>query len=373
MKIPPLKIHYSRKDRKEILRRVDEALAKGSVVMGKNVEELEQEFARYCGAKWAVAVSSGTSALEVVMRILAAGKNEVLLPANTFFSTASAVLFAGGRVRLVDISPETFSLTLRGLKKRITKRTTGVILVHIGGIISPEIEDIKNWCDEKGLWFVEDAAHAHGSDWNGRKAGTIGLAGCYSFFATKVMTCGEGGMIVTDDAEIAKKARLLRNHGKPEPWVSYHTHLGSNWRMSELAAAAGLVHLGNLDKFVAWRSKIASIYTKHLEDIPQLTPLLPAGRSSWYKYIVLPDRNINKAKLKALLKEKGVHLSGEVYEIPLHRQPALEGIISGEFPIADDVCARHFCLPLYYGMTNTEAMYVIDNLKIAIMKKEVMQ
>jgi len=370
MKIPPLKIQFSKADRKEILRRIDEALDKGFVVMGKNVEEFEREFAKYCGTKYAVAVSSGSSALEISMRILDVKNKEVLIPTNTFFSTATAVLLAGGKVKLVDVNLESFSLDLKNLKKRMTKNTTGIIIVHIGGIISPEIEEIRRWCHKQGLWLIEDAAHAHGSEINKKKAGKFGLGGCYSFFSTKVITSGEGGMVVTDKEDLAQKIKHLRNHGKPEPWVSYHTDLGSNWRMSEFSAAVGLVHLKNLDKFIAWRKKTANLYTKLLEEVEEVKPVLPEGESSWYKYIVLIKRGIRRDKLKSLLKERGISLSGEVYEIPLHLQPVFKGILKGKFPVAEDICNRHICLPLYYGMTDEEAIYVVENLKEIIIKKE---
>lgn len=363
MKIPPLKVHFSKEDREEILRRIDEALDSGSVVMGKNVEEFEREFAKYCGTRHAVAVSSGTSALEIVMRIFDVKNREVLIPANTFFSTATSALFAGGKVRLVDVNPESFSLDLKNLKKRLTKNTAGVIIVHIGGIISPEIEHIKHWCNEKGLWLIEDAAHAHGSEHNSKKAGRFSQAGCYSFFSTKVITTGEGGMIVTDEEGLAQKMKLLRNHGKPEPWISRHTELGSNWRMTEFSAAVGLVHLKNLDKFVSWRKKIANLYTSLLEEVEEVKPVLSVGESSWYKYIILIEKGISRKKLKSLLKERGISLSGEVYEIPLHLQPVFKGNLRGHFPVADDICHRHVCLPLYHGMSEKEALYVIENLK----------
>jgi len=254
----------------------------------------------------------------------------------------------------------------------LTKKTAAVMIVHIGGIVSPEIEAIRAWCDAKGLWLIEDAAHAHGSDFRGKKAGGFGQAGCYSFFSTKVMTSGEGGMVVTGDDKTADMVRLLRNHGKPQPWTSFHTHLGSNWRMTEFSAAVGLTQLRNLDKFIAWREKTAAFYTKALAGVPELTPVLPQGRSSWYKYIVLLDRKIDRAKLKSWMKERGVGLSGEVYETPLHEQPVFAGARLGSFPVADDVCRRHICLPLYYGMTRREAAYVAENLKKGIRQKEVL-
>lgn len=366
MQIPPVKVVFSEEDRQEILRRIDRSLAAGQVAQGENVREFEEAFARYVGVKHAVAVSSGGAAIEVAMRLLDVRGREVLVPTNTFAATATGVLLAGGRVRFVDVDPTTFSVSLAALQGAVTPETVGVIVVHIGGIITPEIEAIRRWCDERGLWLFEDAAHAHGSKLNGRMAGRFGRAAAYSFFATKVMTSGEGGMLVTDDDELAQRARGLRDYGKPDPWVSFHTEIGSNWRMAEFCAAVGVVHLRRLDLFVAWREKIASLYTELLRDVPEVLPVLPAGRSSWYKYIVLLPGGLDRERLRAALKERGVRLSGGVYDTPLHRQPVFEALTDGQFPVADDVCARHVCLPLYYGMREEEARYVVGTLKEAI-------
>ncbi len=366
MNIPPLKIVFSEEDRQEILKRIDQALASGRVAQGENVKEFEETFARYIGTKHAVAVSSGGAAIEVAMHLLNVKDREVLVPTNTFAATATGVLLAGGRVRFVEADPKTFSVSLASLKQAVTPQTVGVIVVHIGGIITPEIEAIRQWCDEAGLWLFEDAAHAHGSQLNGKMAGRFGIAAAYSFFATKVMTSGEGGMLVTDDDELAKRARGLRDYGKPDPWVSFHTQIGSNWRMSEFCAVVGLVHLRRLDEFVGWRERIAHYYTGALRSLPEVIPVLPAGRSSWYKYIVLLAKERRREEIKAVMKEHGVSLSGGVYETPLHRQPVFEAMAVGSFPVADDICARHICLPLYYSMTQEEASQVIEVLRIAL-------
>ena len=363
MKVPALRVSFTDQDRKEILERIDQCLASGMVAQGRNVEELESAFATYTGAKHAIAVNSGTSSIEIFMRIHQVAGKDVLVPTNTFMATAASVMLAGGRARLVDTDARTFSINLDAIRKARTKETVGLVVVHIGGIVTPELPQIRHWCGENGLWLFEDAAHAHGSQLNGRHAGLFGAAGSYSFFSTKVMTCGEGGMLVTDDDALAARMRLMRNHGKPEPWVSYHTEFGSNWRMNELAAAVAVVQLRRLDEMIAWREKIASLYTDLLRDTPELTLVLPASRSSWYKYIVLLPRGADREQVKAGLKERGVSLSGGVYDMPLHQQPVMKGISEGDFPVADDVCLRHICLPLYYGLQPEEARFVVSSLK----------
>lgn len=362
MRIPPLKVIFGKEDISEIQARIGAALSSGLLAQGENVAEFERQWAKYTDTKHAVAVSSGSSAIEIPMRIRAVEGKEVLVPVNTFAATAMGVLLAGGRVRFLDTDPKTFSVSLKEIKARRTSMTVGVIVTHIGGIITPEIEAIRSWCSEEDLWLLEDCAHAHGSEWKGKSAGTFGFAGCFSFFATKVMTTGEGGMIVTNDDQVAERARLLRNHGKPQPWVSYHSDFGSNWRMSELNAIVGLSQLKRLDEFIEWRARIAKFYTEQLSEVSELTPVIPAERSSWYKYILLLPREIDRAEFKQRMKQRGVSLSGEVYEIALHRQPIFVEMADGEFPHADDVCRRHICLPLYYSMTEEEAQFVIDAL-----------
>ena len=368
--IPPLKVVFSKNDRKEILEKIDHALKIGYVAMGKNVKEFEDSFAKYNNSKHAISVSSCSSALEIMMRALNVQGKEVLVPDNTFLATAAGVMLAGGKARMVDIEKNTFSISLKEIKKRLTTKTVGVIIVHIGGIISPELPKIKKWCDDNKLWLIEDCAHAHGSELKGEKSGRFGLAGAFSFFSTKVITSGEGGMIVTDSDDFAKKIKLMRNHGKPDPWKSIHTDLGSNWRMSELNSIVGLTQLKRLDQFIEYRENIADMYTSHLTNIDEISIVLPKYRSSWYKYIIVLNNDLNRDSIKQKMKNVGVSLSGEVYEVPLHKQPVFkEYSRNTSFPNSAHVCSQHICLPLYYGMTVSEVKYVVKSLKKIIMNK----
>jgi perosamine synthetase len=363
--IPAQKIVFSEADRAEITQRIDRSLATGQVALGQNVKEFEANFAQFVGTKHAIAVNSGGAAIAIAMHLLNVKNQEVQVPTNTFVATASEVLLAGGRVRLVDTDPKTFSVSLNALKAALTPQTVGVNLVHIGGIITPEIEAIRDWCQSQKLWLFEDAAHAHGSSFNGKSAGKFGCMAAYSFYATKVMTSGEGGMLVTDDDNLAEKVRGLRDYGKPQPWVSYYTQLGSNWRMSEFSAAVGVVQLKRLPEFIQWREKIANFYTQSLQKSPQFTLVLPTEKSSWYKYIVLLPSGINREDFKAKMKYQGVSLAGGVYEMPLHQQPIFQEI-SGQFPLADDISQRHICLPIYFGLTEEEAAYVVESLRLTL-------
>jgi dTDP-4-amino-4,6-dideoxygalactose transaminase len=369
MKVPAARITFPEEDKDWILQKMRVVLDSGWLTLGKFTKQLEEEFAKRHRVKHAVAVNSGTSALEIILRILNVEGKEVIVPTNTFFATAAAVVHAGARPRFADISPQTFTLSLETIKRALTRKTVGVIIVHIGGLISPEILEIKAFCDNKGLFLIEDAAHAHGSSFNGQMAGTFGIASSFSFYPTKVMTSGEGGMIVTNEDKIKEEALIYRDQGKASFYGNFHVRMGYNWRMSELHAIVGLAQLRRLDEFIAVRRRIARLYDEGLKEIEGVQPvLLPPGvESCYYKYMALLERGIDRSLLKKVLKEQyGVTLSGEVYEIPLHRQPVFERYSSGQFPIAEDICARHICLPIYSDMTEDEAQYVINSLAKAI-------
>lgn len=185
MTIPSLKISFSKSDRKEILNGIDKCLENGQISQGENVRILEQDIAEFTDVPFAVAMNSATSVIEATMRILGVKGKEVLVPTNTFLATASGVINAGGTVKLMDLDPRTFSVTLDEVKRRVTNNTVGVIVVHIGGIISPEIEKISQWCEDNNLWLFEDASHAVGSTYMDKHPGSFGIAAAYSFFATK--------------------------------------------------------------------------------------------------------------------------------------------------------------------------------------------
>ena len=247
--------------------------------------------------------------------------------------------------------------------------TAAVMLVHIGGLISPEVDAIRTLCDERGVLLVEDAAHAHGSSHDGRPAGSFGHAAAFSFYPTKVLTSGEGGMIVTGDAALRDEAVIYRDQGKAGFLGGDHVRMGSAWRMSELHAAVGLVHLGRLDEASATRQAVAERYDKALADLGRCEPVeVPDGSvTNYYKYVALLEPGIDRAALKLDLRERtGVSLSGEVYALPLHRQPVFAGLAAGPFPVADDVCNRHVCLPIHSDMTDDEADHVIDSLAGAL-------
>jgi perosamine synthetase len=370
LKVPPARVVFSDDDIRAICDMITRSLKTGALTLGAVGRELEQEFARMCGRKHAVAVSSGTSALEIALRAAGVAGREVIVPANTFFATAASVVHAGAQLRFADVERETFALDPKDLEQRIGKETAAVVIVHIGGIVSPRTAEIAELCARRGIAFFEDAAHAAGASLDGRAAGSFGLAASFSLYPTKIITSGEGGMIVTDDDRIASEARIYLDQGKAGFTQNLHTRMGYNWRMSEPHAAIGLVHLRHLADFVQERRAIARRYDVALSGSSTLraVPVPDRCKSNYYKYLAWLPEGVDRTALKKRLREEfGVGLSGEVYEAPLHLQPIFEGLAPrGSLPVAEEVCARHVCLPVYQGMSSAETDTVIHGLRAVL-------
>jgi dTDP-4-amino-4,6-dideoxygalactose transaminase len=368
MKIPAAKIYFPEEDRKELLKQLDGIFESGQLTLGKYGKEFEERFAEYVGTEYAIAVNSGTSALEIPLRALDMKGHSVIVPTNTFFATPASVIHAGGEVIFADVT-ENLCIDPESVKENIRADTKGVIVVHIGGIIPPQIKEIQEICEDRNLFLIEDAAHAHGSTLDGKKAGGFGDAAAFSFYPTKVMTSGEGGMITTDDKKIYERALVFRDQGKAGFYGNVHTEIGYNWRMSEVHAAIGLSQFARLEEFIRDRRRVAKIYDKELKKIDGVTPIkiLSNVKSNYYKYVALLEDGIDRANIKKELKEKyGVSLSGEVYELPCHLQPIFKdvyGFKAGDFPIAEDICRRQICLPVFATMTEEQAKYVVNSFK----------
>lgn len=361
-KIPPARVQFSAEDRAWITEKIDEVLSSGMLTLGRYGREFERRFAALCGVKHAVSVSSGTAALEIALRAVGVAGKEVIVPTNTFFATAAAVVHAGARPIFIDMDAASFAIRPEEVERALTSRTAAVVVVHIGGLVSERVPELAELCRRKGIPLIEDAAHAHGSSLHGTMAGAFGLAAAFSLYPTKVMTSAEGGMLVTNDDRIAEEAVIYRDQGKASFLVNAHTRMGYNWRMSEPHAIIGLRHLERLPEMIADRQRIAALYDEALAGFQRLKPLrVPAGGvSNYYKYIVVIQERRNRAELKRELRERfGVSLSGEVYEEPLHKQPVFAPYAGAPLPVAEDLCARHICLPIYSGMDDEEAQQVI--------------
>ncbi|BBA80093.1 DegT/DnrJ/EryC1/StrS aminotransferase family protein [cyanobacterium endosymbiont of Rhopalodia gibberula] len=340
-------------------------LKSARLVLGENTLEFEKAFARYVGTKYAIAVNSGSSGLEILLRLKKAENTTLLVPTNTNFATVAAVLRIGGQVQYLDMDETTFAPSLQmvqeAVKKGATTKISGVLWVHIGGVISPEFPQIIEYCRQEGLFVLEDTAHAHGSQINGVKAGNLGDGAAFSFFPTKVMTTFEGGMITLNDEEEDYIARSLRNQGKRGmDFGGLHTDFGNSTRMTEIHAVLGRIHLDKLPQMLAKRQKCYQLITASLREAGlKFVSTDHMDNASQYKLIVHVPDGKTAQKIKDALAQENIFLGGTVYEIPCHLQPIFKGICDGQsFPRAEYWCPKHICPPLTSGMTEQEAEIV---------------
>ena len=367
-KIFPVNPYFFKEDIEFITERVREILeGKSFLSQYKYCEEFEDKFSTYIGRAFAITTCNGTSAIELMLRSLEIENGEIIVPTNTNVCTAFPVVRTGNRPVFADCSKD-LTLDPESVREKITEKTRAVITVHIGGLVSPNTYELLEICEEKGIPLLEDAAHAHGALLDGMKGGSFGVASAFSFFSTKVMTTGEGGMFLTDIEEVAERGRILRNIGKVsgKGYDYYHEEIAYNWKMSEITALLGLTQLKHLEVFVKRRNEIAQILNEELDGVDGIEVLeIPKNcRSSFYKYIVFLDKGIDKKRLLEMLKvEYDIRLGASVYDLPLHMQPAFKQFADGHLPTAEDLCPRHICLSNYYTMTDEDAVYEAECLK----------
>ena len=340
--------------------------------MGKYAEEFEASFATYTGTEHAVACNSGTSALELIFRGLAVEGKEVIVPSNTFIATPIAILNAGATPVFADCGDD-MSLDPADTARKITPGTAAIAHVHIGGIVSRGITQIKKLCGDHQLHLVEDAAQAHGSVCNGQKAGTFGSAAGFSFFSTKVMTTGEGGMVTTNDPELVRKMKSMREFGKVRKgiYVNFHESFGYNWRMPEVSALMGIRQLAMLERFIARRREIVAMYDEQLRGVADVTIVDPEshGHYNGFKYIIVIP-NHDRAKVHQELVKAGISPSGYIYESPLHKLLVFPDSNDMSLPNTEFLCSQHMCLPVFFGMADEQVAYVSNTLQAVLANKE---
>jgi len=350
--------------RESVLRAIRDVLDTQIVALcnGPAVRELEQQVAAYCGCASAVAVSSGTDALLCSLMALRIGPgDEVIVPPFTFFATAGSVWRAGARPVFVDIERDTFNIAPARIEAAITARTRAIIPVHLYGQMA-EMPAIMEVAARGGLLVIEDAAQAIGASQSGRKAGTIGNAGCLSFYPTKNLGgAGDGGMILTNDAELARQLAVMRNHGESSRY--HHKHVGGNFRMDSVQAAVLSVKLRLLDEWSAKRTANAARYDELLADAETVvTPTIRPHNVSNYNYYVI--RVPRRDELQAFLKDRGV-ATCIYYPLGLHRQECFRelGYGRGDFPECEKAAEEVLALPIFPEMTDEQIRHVADSIK----------
>jgi dTDP-4-amino-4,6-dideoxygalactose transaminase len=366
MKVPATVPYFSEEDIEYITKHSKEILRGESFLsMFKYGAQFEKDFASYIGTDYAVACNSGTSALELIFRSLGVKGKEIILPSNTFLATAIAIRNAGATPIFADCKDD-MCIDIDDIRRKITDKTIAVTIVHIGGLISKDILDIKRMCDKGGFYLVEDAAQAHGSSHKGVKAGNFGLAAGFSFFSTKVMTTGEGGMVTTNDEKLSDKMKSMREFGKIKKGIitNYHKYFGYNWRMPEVSALMGIRQLMSLDKFINRRQEVAKIYNNELGEIKSISIVKPSSFKdhNFFKYILILNEH-DREMIHKGMENLDISPSGYVYEIPLHKQPVFPNHNQDTLSNTERLCKNHFCLPIFYSMTDEQAHYVASSLK----------
>jgi dTDP-3-amino-3,4,6-trideoxy-alpha-D-glucose transaminase len=345
----------------ELLATVADVAARGAFTLGAPVEQFEREFADWCGSKYSVGVSSGTAALELALRALEIGPgDEVIVPTNSFIATAEAVSAVGATPRLVDVDAETSLLTAEIVAAALTPATRCVIPVHLYGR-TVEMGPLADLCAEHDLYLIEDACQAHGSVYEGKRAGSIGHVGCFSFYPTKNLGAwGDGGALVTDDEKIADKVRLLRSHG--EGARHHHEMPARTDRLDGLQAAILSVKLGYLDEANQRRREAAARLTEALADSSVIAPAaVPEGSDHVFHLYVV--RSEHRDELRAHLEAEGV-ASAIHYPTPIHLQPAYAdlGQGPGSLPAAERLAGEICSLPIFPGIEPAE----IDRVAAAV-------
>ncbi len=347
---------FPEEDLPGILEQIGEVLRGGRLILGPRTRELEAEWARRAGTRHAVALSSCTAALEIAYRYARVEGREVIVPTNTFVATANAAITAGGRVVFADLDPRDGCVDVDDALARINEHTAAVAVVHLAGFIGHGLERLLETCRARRILLVEDVAHAQGATLHGRAAGALGDAGCWSLYPTKILTCGAGGMLTTDDDDLAALARSLRHHGQGASLEEIVVH-GNDWLMDEVRAVLALAQLRRLDDFLARRRAVAARYQALLAPLERyvLPRVAPGTEPAYYKYpIVLPPRVDRDAVRAALLAEHGIEC-GALYSPPAHLMPLFRASGHGPLRNAEALLPRQLCLPMHAMLDPADA------------------
>ena len=343
------------------IRRVVDVLRSGMLAQGSVVKEFESNFAEYIGTRNAIAVSNGTVALDIALKATGVKEgDEVITTPFTFIATANAVLFQGAKPVFADIDPDTYNIDVDNVLEKLSPKTKAILGVHIFG--HPfDVKPIAEVCEDHDLILIEDAAQAHGAEYEGKKVGSFGI-GCFSFYATKNMTTGEGGMITTSDRKIAEKCRLLRSHGENSKYN--HVVLGYNYRMTNLQAAIGVVQLERLDEFNEKRRKNAEYLNSHLRVEGLVTPHEAKNvKHVYHQYVVRLEEEfpMTRQEFMGYLMKHGVGCAVH-YPLPIYRQPLYIELGYGDVrcPVADVVTSKVISLPVHPALSREELKYIAE-------------
>ena len=343
---------------------VVEVLKSGMIAQGPKVEEFEQKFAEWVGAEFGIAVNSGTAALHVALLACGIGEgDEVITTPFTFIASGNSILYTGAKPVFADIDMKTYTLNPDSIEDLITEKTKAIMPVQLYGQ-SADMDRINEIAEKYGLIVIEDAAQAHGAAYNGQKVGSIGDMSCFSFYPTKNMTTSEGGIITTDDEELAEKARIFRAHGATVRY--HHDAIGYNFRMTDISAAIGLAQLENIDEFNEKRIANAAYLNEGLKDVDGvITPCCADGSKHVYHQYTIRVEKGDRDDWVDIINDCGVG-TGIHYPIPLYNQPIYRALgIEGNCPNAELAADNVISLPVHPSLSKEELDIVIEAVKTA--------
>lgn len=373
MIVPYFKPWITKQDKKSVLNALNNRL----LTMGPNLKKFEENIRRFIGSKYAVGVSNATQALHLSVKALGIGPgDQVIVPTFTFAATANAVIYCGAEPVLVDVDYETFNISLDSIKKNITKRTRAIICVHYGGQAC-DMDEILSIASRYGLHIIEDCAHSLGSVYKNQKSGSMGNAGCFSFYPTKIITTGEGGMITTSDSKIYKHISLLRSQGlnlqfndreKKRQWRYDVIELGYNYRLDEIRSSLGLSQTKRIKEINERRIRIAKKYNEQIRKIKGIS--IPVNRSDrnhiyhLYTIKIEEDYHLTRDELFYKLHKQNIGTSVQYYPLHLmsYNKKKYDNKIKN-FSISNKLKDQVLCLPIYPTMTSKEIEYVVDQLR----------
>lgn len=335
--------------RKKYYKLLDEVFESNFWSDGKMTRTFEEKFEEYTGLH-SCAVTSGGAGLLSIFEYIGVKGYDVIVPANTFWATTQSAKMAGANIIYADCNKEDLCLSYEDVLKKVTKKTKAIVVVHIGGHIAFDIEKISAFCKEKNIFLVEDCAHAHGAQWNGKTAGSWGIAGSYSFYATKTMPLGEGGMVVSRNEDLIEWMKKFRNYGKEVingKIVTYPLKNGFNYRINEFTSALGIIQLERLPRIVEWKTELAEKFDQIFDN----RVIFPEGmKSGFYKYIVF-DYDIKEETGKVFNRtDFGNEIEGKTVDLP------------NSYWVAE----HHKCVPIYYGWEKADCS--IEELKKILLK-----
>jgi dTDP-4-amino-4,6-dideoxygalactose transaminase len=344
----------------EIDSAIQDVLNSSSFIMGPFVKRFEENFARFCQVKHAVGCANGTAAVHLALLVAGVKKgDEVLTVPNTFIATTECISYVGGKIKFVDVQPQTALIDIDALEKAITKKTKALIVVDLYGQM-PDMQRIREIAVKHDLFLIEDAAQAHAAEWNGHQPGYYGDIACFSFFPAKNLGCyGDGGAVTTNYDELAEKLRLLMNHGRTTKYE--HTIEGYNYRLDALQAAILDVKLIHLLKWTDLRREHARFYDRNL---PSNAGRIIEAKGAKHVYYMYEIRVQQRDSLMGYLKQGGIEC-GIHYPLPLHLQPAYTslGFRKGQFPVSEQLAQEIISIPIYPELTSKQRQYIVDHIK----------